>query len=749
MLKFWISSLFVFWTIPFYSHAGEDTRINRPAASTELVKSTRACFGVWIDPKKWKLNPNANELFQKQFLYANSREALGVFNAETSIVSLDTVIEGSIEKFKAGGILLKTKERRVLAGKEVTFLTLEGYDERKGPIAAHGIYYSGPEGTVQLVVFFDPRLPEEYKQDMQSFVDGLQIGDADAKAPPEHKNQGIAIDSDAMLRFTEIALPVPQTTAPVDTPLLKQKLLEKAKKGNASAQLQLALIYAEEKEEASHAQAVELMQKAVAANLCNAEAELGLWYVTGKMGTLDREKGERLLRKAANAGEPHAQTNLGWVLASSDPTTAAEWHRKAAKQGLRDAEFNLGLAYQNGIGVDQNFQEAFKWFQKAAEHGHRAAMENMAAFYFEGHGVEKNLQEAVRLLREAAHAGSPQAQLKLGICYLNGMGTISNAEEGIGWLHKAADQGEGSAQDILGQCYEKGIGVSKDASLSLEWYEKAAHSNIHHAQLMTGIGYRSGQGVAKNVCTAMDWLNKAAANGNVPALVFLGDIYFQGKEVTQDLPQAVSYFRKAAEAGDPQGMSQLGYCYWRGIGVEKDSANALRWLRKAANKGILGAQLSLGCLLMNDPLGPEDYEEAQTWLRKAAEQGDPRAQCELGLYLVNYLNRPGIVASPEEGVQWLRFAALQGLPRAETAYGYSLTIGAGVTQDLIEAYKWNTLVIEQETDLDAKRNSEVNMRILVPKMTPEQIEEGKNRAKKFVPVRDKNDEHNPLSLTLG
>ena len=40
---------------------------------------------------------------------------------------------------------------------------------------------------------------------------------------------------------------------------------------------------------------------------------------------------------------------------------AVHWYRKAAEQGYAEAQFNLGLAYDNGEGVEQNFEEAVAW----------------------------------------------------------------------------------------------------------------------------------------------------------------------------------------------------------------------------------------------------------------------------------------------------------------------------------------------------------------------------------------------------
>jgi hypothetical protein len=49
-----------------------------------------------------------------------------------------------------------------------------------------------------------------------------------------------------------------------------------------------------------------------------------------------------------------------------DIRQAAKWFRKAAEQGYPEAQYNLGLAYQNGQGVAQDNIQALMWMNLAA-----------------------------------------------------------------------------------------------------------------------------------------------------------------------------------------------------------------------------------------------------------------------------------------------------------------------------------------------------------------------------------------------
>jgi len=54
-----------------------------------------------------------------------------------------------------------------------------------------------------------------------------------------------------------------------------------------------------------------------------------------------------------------------------DYATALRLLRPLADQGNAAAQTKLGLMYENGYGVSQNFAEAVKWYRKAADAGAR------------------------------------------------------------------------------------------------------------------------------------------------------------------------------------------------------------------------------------------------------------------------------------------------------------------------------------------------------------------------------------------
>ncbi len=98
-----------------------------------------------------------------------------------------------------------------------------------------------------------------------------------------------------------------------------------------------------------------------------------------------------------------------------DDAEAAKWFRKAAKQGDAQAQHNLGVMYQTGMGVPEDDAEAVKWFRKAAEQGYANAQLNLGTRYATGEGVPEDYVRAFAWFNLAAAQGVENAKKAKGI----------------------------------------------------------------------------------------------------------------------------------------------------------------------------------------------------------------------------------------------------------------------------------------------------------------------------------------------
>ena len=110
-----------------------------------------------------------------------------------------------------------------------------------------------------------------------------------------------------------------------------------------------------------------------------------------------------------------------------------------AEQGDASSQFELGLKFANGDGVEISFEEAARWYLKAADQGDASAQCNLGFCYYNGAGVPKDFNEAFRLFEASAKQGIADAQAHLASMYEFGEATPKNDAKAIEYLLKAAN----------------------------------------------------------------------------------------------------------------------------------------------------------------------------------------------------------------------------------------------------------------------------------------------------------------------
>ncbi len=148
-----------------------------------------------------------------------------------------------------------------------------------------------------------------------------------------------------------------------------------------------------------------------------------------------------------------------------------------------------------------------------------------------------------------------------------------------------------------------------------------------------------------------------------------------------------------AERGDAAAQAEMGRIYEKGNGVTRDPAEALSWYRKAADQG---------------------HAEAQTLLGQIYAKGH------------------GVDRNMATAVSWYRRAALQGEHRAQSFLGLAIMKGEGVKGDDVEALMWFTLASAGNEPMEGFWSR----KIILARMSQEQIAESKKCALRFVPQKE-------------
>lgn len=235
-----------------------------------------------------------------------------------------------------------------------------------------------------------------------------------------------------------------------------------------------------------------------------------------------------ILRPEADRGHAIAQYNLGRLIllglgTSKDPDEAWKWIEASALQGYAPAEHMAGAIF-SGLYPDISEQRsidgsrAAEWFRRAARQGHGAAQNDLGLLYARGVGVEQDFTEAIRWFRHAAVAGVVQALHNLGVRYLNGEGVKADLREAFTHFEAAAQKGFPESQYQVGLMYAEGQHVDRDIGEAYRWFLTAAENGQVDAQNRIGIAYLGGlpeeaddDGIVANDVLAYYWFHRAAA----------------------------------------------------------------------------------------------------------------------------------------------------------------------------------------------------------------------------------------------
>ena len=130
----------------------------------------------------------------------------------------------------------------------------------------------------------------------------------------------------------------------------------------------------------------------------------------------------------------------------SDRATEIEKLLSGAEQGTAEDKYNLGLRYERGMVVPQDYREAVRWYRLSAMQGNADAQFKLCDMSDRGQGLPQDYQEALR------------------------------------WCGLAADQGHGRAMFTLGRLYHTGHGVPQDVVRAHMWYNLAAGNGYDDAK---------------------------------------------------------------------------------------------------------------------------------------------------------------------------------------------------------------------------------------------------------------------------
>lgn len=234
------------------------------------------------------------------------------------------------------------------------------------------------------------------------------------------------------------------------------------------------------------------LQSAQAGNVA-AMNQIGYRLLKGE-GGMERDIASGLgwLVRAAEAGDPKAASNLGWLLidggiVEADEEKGAMWLGKAAEAGLPVAQSLLGDLYRDGRGVTRDSLMADSLYREAFERGLADAGYRLYALNSEKY-ASLPAQEMVKVGKYYYLRGVPSAGVKL--------------------FYLASEKGDADAMALLGDAYTRAQGVPYDYRLSLRYYARGANGGNAAAQFV----------IAELLDIFPDALDALVAEGDVPPM---------------------------------------------------------------------------------------------------------------------------------------------------------------------------------------------------------------------------------------
>lgn len=225
---------------------------------------------------------------------------------------------------------------------------------------------------------------------------------------------------------------------------------------------------------------------------------------------------------------------------------------------LASPENKIKLANQYRANGD--FDRAIFGYRSAANNGMSEAMFYLGRAYENGEGVGKDTEKAIQYYLDASNYGLSEAQMNLGVLFKE-RGKEGDAEKAVQWTKKAAEAGEVDACSNLAKWYLEGKIVQKDLSESLKWRGIAAKAGDGIACYQLALHYLDGIGVGKNIEMAEEnfkkafiTLSKKENHRNLSAVLTLANMYRKGRGTSIDYEKALEYYYLANHLADEVGV---------------------------------------------------------------------------------------------------------------------------------------------------------------------------------------------------
>lgn len=233
---------------------------------------------------------------------------------------------------------------------------------------------------------------------------------------------------------------------------------------------------------------------------------------------------------------------------SANPT-ANDLDHQACDAGTMWVCHNLGVKYQDGLGVEQDALKAVAFYERACDGGEPASCVNLGLMYKSGKKIHWDTAKAIHYYKLACDGGDELGCFHAGNMYSHGDGVSQDKKKAAELYDRACEGGDADGCGYLGVLYSLGTGVTRDESKSSQYFERACNGDHSTSCNRLGKQYELGLGIDRNLIKAASLYRRACNAGVAAGCKDLGFMYRYGKGVERDISKALDLYQQGCDLG--------------------------------------------------------------------------------------------------------------------------------------------------------------------------------------------------------
>ena len=344
--------------------------------------------------------------------------------------------------------------------------------------------------------------------------------------------------------------------------------------------------------------AIEYVSIAAAKKEPHAMYVLAVAYLRlNKFGDKTTDIVKKLLKEAYELNSPYAADYLASIMINElnegkevNRAELVKYIRFGVENDLKESIFKFGYMYEKGIGVLQDYEEAYSYYNIAAERNCIKAMIKLGDWYKKGIFLSRNIDLAIKWYEKAANKNGIEGIENLIQIYERGIGGRRSDIKAIYYVFKLIDLDALKGKERLVYYCFKGIGVEENKEKGYELINEIEEIDKGTANFIRGYLAENNL-IEMNSDEIINLYQEGIELGNLECYGQLANYLY--KNNLYNNPKYEEVFNIAME-GEALGVSKCEYVilkeklkeYEESKIVTIEELIVLRKLSKLINKGI-------------------------------------------------------------------------------------------------------------------------------------------------------------------